>query len=168
MRLPLGVRNVHVVPVQDDRYSDALQQLVRGAKIRCLCSMFIVDALPRRDEENRVYALLLELRRAAWRGVDTRVLIGGSRNNIEIAEVSQFGRDVCGSLGIDCRWLTGGERKGSHAKLAIIDDYVVAGSHNWSAGAFTNQTQDSVIIQSVALAEAQGAFFDTQWARAGS
>ena len=165
MKLSIGVRDVSVTPLVDAEYPIVLKKLIKGAKVRCLCSLFIVDPLPRKDSENRVYSLLMELRNAKWRGVDTRLLIGGSRTNVAIAELSQFSRDLGNSLGVPSCWLTGKKQRGSHVKMVIIDDNVLMGSHNWSPGAFLNQTQDSLIVQSAAFAEVQSVFFEKQWKR---
>jgi phosphatidylserine/phosphatidylglycerophosphate/cardiolipin synthase-like enzyme len=163
MTLPHGVRDVQVAHIVDAEYESVVTGLVRGAKLRCLANVFIVDPTPRNDGAQPVYRLLQELQSARWRGVDVRLSIGGSRTNLEIAELSQFGRDVATELGILCIWRTGRSVRGSHAKVVVIDDFVVVGSHNWSGGAFSNQTQDAVVVESAALAASEAARFDAEW-----
>jgi phosphatidylserine/phosphatidylglycerophosphate/cardiolipin synthase-like enzyme len=130
--------------------------------------MFIVDLSPARDAEVKIIGVLRELQAASWRGVDARLLIGGSRSNFEIAEASATARDVASSFGIPCRWLTARDVRGSHMKLVVVDDCVVIGSHNWSGGAFSRQTQDSVLLESRAMAGWLATVFEDQWQRAGA
>jgi phosphatidylserine/phosphatidylglycerophosphate/cardiolipin synthase-like enzyme len=165
-RLPLGVTAGTARLVPDDAYPSTLLTLVAGAQLRCLCSIFLVDLTPLRDRKLIVDGVLRELAAAAWRGVDVRLLIGGSRDNIEIAEASDVARARALQLGLDCRWATSSPIRGSHAKLAVIDDEVLTGSHNWSVGAFTGQTQDSVRVSSPALAACLTDLFERQWAAA--
>lgn len=112
--------------------------------------------------------LLEQLARTAWRGADARLLIGGSRSNVLIAEASHAALGVAKKLGISTRWLSAHTARGSHVKLVIIDDRLLLGSHNWSGGALGGQQrQDSLLIISADLAEYCTSFFDEQWNRAG-
>lgn len=163
MKHAIAVRDARVAAVSDAEYFGAASRIVRSARIRCLLGVFILDPSPGDDAEGRVHRLLEHLRDATWRGVDVRVLIGGSRTNLAIAEASQFGRDACQDLGIDARWLTGRDVRGSHAKMLVADRSVLLGSHNWSSGALTVQTQDSVEIESSALAGHLARTFELRW-----
>jgi phosphatidylserine/phosphatidylglycerophosphate/cardiolipin synthase-like enzyme len=166
--IALGVRRPAVASVADSTYSDVVLQLIRSAHRRCLCSLFIVDIDPRHDRDLKVFALLKELQAAGWRGVDVRLLIGGSRTNLEIAESANAARDVAASLAIRTRWLTSRPNRGSHAKMVVVDDRLILGSHNWSGGAFADQRQDSIALESPGLAEYLAAVFERQWQRASS
>lgn len=162
----LRVEDALVAPLADETYAPRLHAVIGAARRRCLCSVFIVDTWPFRANELRVDELLVELAATAWRGVDTRLLIGGSRSNLRLAEVALAARDRARELGIPCRWLTSApRRRGSHVKLAVIDDDVLTGSHNWSAGAFEGQTQDSLHLRSADLAAVLAARFESQWRR---
>jgi|GEM_PF-2477186 len=162
----LGVKNARAVLVSDGAYHRVARGMIERSRRHCLCSLFIVDASPAMDRDLLVYDLLVCLEEAAWRGVDTRLLIGGSRDNLEIAELSYAARKTAARLGIPCRWLTSSDVRGSHAKLVICDDQVLLGSHNWSGGAFTSQTQDSVHVVSADLAAVLANEFELQWTRA--
>lgn len=140
--------------------------LIRAAFYRCWCSVFIVDPSPGRDHELLVYGILAELARCRWRGADVRLLIGGSRTNFEIAEISDAARTLAGQLRVPCRWLSSQNVRSSHVKLVLADDFVLTGSHNWSGGALGDQTQDSIIVESPALVAYLGGVFEAQWARA--
>jgi len=113
-----------------------------------------------------VDSVLTEIRNAIWRGVDARILIGGSRTNFNIARLSDAARTRALELGIPCRLLTSTNIRGSHTKMVIADKWVLTGSHNWSGGAFTDQTQDSLIIESDALSAYLSKLFEEQWNRA--
>ena len=103
---------------------------------------------------------------AVWRGVDARLLIGGSRTNTELIELAYAGRQRALALGVPCRWLTASRQRGSHSKFVVADDAVLCGSHNWSAIAFRDSTQDSVLLRSPDLAAYIASLFEKQWLRA--
>jgi phosphatidylserine/phosphatidylglycerophosphate/cardiolipin synthase-like enzyme len=145
-----------------------LRSLLAHAVQHLWCSLFIVDLLPLRDKKLGVDGILQELDAAVWRGVDTRLLVGGSRTNFTIAHIAELARARALELGVPCRWLTSKNVRGSHMKLVIADEYVLTGSHNWSAGAFGGrQTQDSILIASADFAAYASRVFARQWARAG-
>jgi phosphatidylserine/phosphatidylglycerophosphate/cardiolipin synthase-like enzyme len=125
--------------------------------------MFIID-LKSNCTTNCVGEIIDDLEEAKWRGVDVRVLIGGSRSTFAIAEAAAIAHDHLSARAIPNRWLTStkGER-GSHAKTVVADESVLLGSHNWSPGAFHNQTQDSIRIVSPSLAEYFAERFERQW-----
>lgn len=152
------------VLLPDATYAPHLTNLVHGAGRRVLVSMFIVDPY---GASPAVLGLLDALEAAAWRGADVRVLIGGSRRTFDIASAAASGRAVLQERQVPCRWLTGTPVRGSHAKVVVVDDVAVVGSHNWSTSAFGEQTQDSVRIDSAAVAGAMAAAFEGQWRRAG-
>lgn len=166
--IPFGVSDATVTLVGDGDYLPTLLGLTSHASRRLLCSLFIVDITPGRDGALVIDDVLERLTEAAWRGADTRVLIGGSRDNIALAEAAEAGRARALALGLQCRWLTSRNVRGSHTKLVVADDFVLTGSHNWSAGAVagTNQTQDSVLVKSRDLAALLANRFETQWLRA--
>lgn len=82
-----------------------------------------------------------------------------------IAEASEAARARALDLGVPCRWLTSVPVRGSHAKLVVCDERVLLGSHNWSAGAFDGQVQDSVLVESADLAAHLAPTFERDWAR---
>jgi phosphatidylserine/phosphatidylglycerophosphate/cardiolipin synthase-like enzyme len=160
-----GVLGGRVKLVSDALYLAELRALISHSTDRCLCSLFIVDVSPVRDPHLLVDSLLFELLAAVWRGVDVRLLIGGSRQTLAIAEASEAARARAHELGLPCRWLTSEPARGSHAKLVVCDDQVLLGSHNWSPGAFSGQIQDSALVVSPDLAAYLSATFERDWAR---
>jgi phosphatidylserine/phosphatidylglycerophosphate/cardiolipin synthase-like enzyme len=164
--LRVGAIGPSVGQVTDDAYLPVLRGLIAASVHHCLASIFIVDLAPARDEPLVVDDVLQALRAAAWRGVDVRLLVGGSRDNFEIAQMADAARVRALELGLECRWLTSTNVRGSHSKVVVADDAVLLGSHNWSPGAFGGQTQDSVLIASPDIAVYLRASFERRWADA--
>jgi phosphatidylserine/phosphatidylglycerophosphate/cardiolipin synthase-like enzyme len=163
----VGTTSAGVRFVPDDEYYPIARHLITQAHRTCLVSMFIIDLKSGQfDRDAKVFQLLKLVREASWRGAAAKVLIGGSRSNLLLAEVAEIARYVSLELGIACRWLTSQDVRGSHAKLVLSDQRILTGSHNWSAEAFTNQTQDSVLIDSPALSAYLASYFESQWRRA--
>jgi hypothetical protein len=167
MSVETGVRNAQLCLAADADYFRIAQNLLRRSWQRALCSLFIVDADPDRDSRLLVSTLLYELECCVWRGVDTRLVVGGSHDNLEIAQTAFTAIRLAHQYHVPARWLTRhAKKRGSHLKLVVADDRVLIGSHNWSGGAFTDQIQDSVLITSPALAARLASFFESQWTRA--
>lgn len=164
MQLPVGVGPARCALVADASYPSTLVSLVAAANRRCWASVFIVDT----SSATRWFApLFAELEGAVWRGVDVRMVLGGSRTAFAIAERVAGARSALHARGIPCRWLTAVPGRGSHAKVVVSDDHVLVGSHNWSPGAFEGQRQDSLLVRSPDLAAAMAGYVGAQWARAG-
>jgi phosphatidylserine/phosphatidylglycerophosphate/cardiolipin synthase-like enzyme len=160
----VGVLGANVALVSDRKYAGVLLPMIWGAR-RCVwASIFMVD-LAHAEEKMRVLNLLHDLAAARWRGVDVRLLIGGSRDNLDMAEASAGALAMARRLGLPSRWLTSRAIRGSHAKYVIADDDVLLGSHNWSSSAFSGSTQDSVFVQSAELAAYLADAFAAQWLR---
>lgn len=165
--IPLAARNARVSLVIDTAYAATVRSLIDEAWSRVLVSMFIVDITPYSDRTLKIDTALVALADATWRGADVRLIIGGARDNTLLVEAADAARLRARELGIQCRWLTSSPRRGSHAKFIIADDRVLTGSHNWSPGAFGDQTQDSALVESESFAEALAARFEAQWRSAG-
>ncbi len=90
MPLPLQCASDGCRLVSDQGYSGVTRQLLSATEIRALYNVFIVDIMPDSTSANPVMEIVQDLEAAAWRGVDARLLIGGSRTNIEIAKASQL------------------------------------------------------------------------------
>jgi phosphatidylserine/phosphatidylglycerophosphate/cardiolipin synthase-like enzyme len=163
---PLGAGAAQVALVSDAQYPIVVGTMVAEARTRCLVSMFIVDLVNAENAE--LVDLIDTLAEAKWRGVDTRVVVGGSRENYPIAITAATARAVLSQAGVPTRWLTAAPTIGSHAKFVVADDMSLLGSHNWSPGSFSGrQVQDSVVIDSSGLAGMLHIKFERQWLRAG-
>lgn len=162
-----GVESSRAALVADLDYYAVARGLIRTSRDFCLGSVFIVDLTPARDPDLLVDSLLIDLQTAHWRGVDTRLLVGGSRTTHAITRVSHVAFARAHELGIPCRWLTNyPDVRGSHVKMLLADDRILTGSHNWSPGAFGEQTQDSVLVTSSSLSSYLRSIFERQWQRA--
>lgn len=160
-----GVENVQVTLVPDETYHAVIRKLIVESQVAFYASIFIVEIAPERDRNFLVDGVLTLLQAARWRGVDVRLLIGGSRNNLKIAELSLTAETIAKRYDIPAKWITKGEVQGSHVKLAIADDRSLVGSHNWSPGAFSGQVQDSVLVKDRGLASYLRTRFLDQWER---
>jgi phosphatidylserine/phosphatidylglycerophosphate/cardiolipin synthase-like enzyme len=130
--------------------------------------VFLIELDTRFDPDLRVATLLRELAAAHWRGVDVRLVVGGSRTNLLIAEASAAAIQFARAMGIPSRGFGQTNQRGSHVKLIVADNWILTGSHNWSGGAFGEHVQDSVLVQSAALAAYMANVFFKQWLRARS
>ena len=158
-----GVGEARVSLVYDDVYFDAALELIRGAVHFCRCVIFIVDLSPHEPEADRVDALLRELGAATWRGVDARLLVGGSRSNRSILDAALAARRRAQGLGVDARLGAARPGRSEHSKFVVADGAVLLGSHNWSPGAMSGQVQDSVIVEHEGVAAHLIDRFDLQW-----
>lgn len=161
--LEAAFADVGVTRVSDGEYYPAVMRMVRDSRGQCLCSIFIVDHDLNGDPEIRVDRLLVELACATWRGVETKLLIGGSRRVAEIRGASLLAWARAQELGIEARLAAAVTDDASHVKLVVTDTHVLTGSHNWSRGMFGAETQDSVLLKSPALAAAMRTYFLKQW-----
>src|SRR5204863_6330368 len=112
--ISIGVGPAKASLVPDAAYLDTVLSLAGQAAERLLCSVFIVDITPAPRRLHYIDTILAALADAAWRGADTRLLIGGSRDNVLLAEAAESGRSRARSRGIECRWLTSHKARGSH------------------------------------------------------
>lgn len=164
---PIGVQSADVSLISDDSYYNVIRKLFEHSTECCLASVFIVDLNAHDDPDIKILQILKTLQDATWRGVEVKLLIGGSVENLAISEACHIAQDVASALDIDCRLLSSENRRGSHNKLVTVDDYVLNGSHNWSKSAMSNQIQDSFLVKSSAIAAYMRTVFYQQWTRAG-
>ncbi len=149
--------------ITDQSYRDTASGLITRAANHCLASIFIVDPDPLEDTDLMVDALLHDLAGAAWRGVDARLLIGGSRDTARIRDACLLARTRAQGLDIPARLLAATGQRSDHAKIVVAGDAVLLGSHNWSPGALAGQIQDSILIRDMALAGYFVTRFEAQW-----
>ncbi|MGB5819760.1 MAG: phospholipase D-like domain-containing protein [Saonia sp.] len=155
--------NVLLRPIIDGDYYESVLRAIRSSQHICYCSLFIVDYHLEEDRDLIVDTLLTEMSNADWRGVDTRLIIGGSRTNQQILDATLLAWARAKELGINVRLAAVAKNNNSHVKLAIIDDIVITGSHNWSEGMFGEQTQDSVLLRGTDLAVHLIDYFENHW-----
>ena len=165
--IPLGVLDGAARLVADADFLPVATRIVGAANRAVHASYFIVDVSPYRGPALLVNALLYELEAAVWRGVDVRVVLGGSRDNPDILEACIGGALRLKALGVPVRLLTSRDiSRTTHVKLLLADDWVLTGSHNLSGGALSSETQDSILVASAPLAAYLDSRFESQWRRA--
>jgi len=153
--------DVPVTPVADHRYDRFANDLIAGARTRCLCTMFIID-LNRQARQFLVDNLLRQLQAAKRRGVDVRVMVSGSNDSLSILESSAIANRRLRQLRIPVRW-GARSRRTNHSKILLCDDQVLIGSHNWSGDDFRGSTQDSLLVSSPGLCATLTLAFEKGW-----
>jgi phosphatidylserine/phosphatidylglycerophosphate/cardiolipin synthase-like enzyme len=169
-RVQTGILNTKAKLVCDSEYHQCVRLLCLKARRRIYVSMFIVELLPGESAQDDtalrpsiIVELLEDLRHACLRGIDVRLVIGGAEQNIRIQDETEAALAHCRKLQIPCRLAALHPKKSSHKKIVVADDFVLTGSHNWSYGAFSGQTQDSVLIQDPRLASYFASSIARQW-----
>lgn len=160
--------DVQVRPIVDGEYFALARDLIQGTTRFALCSLFIVDHGERGHAFEAVDHLLTELASANWRGVDTRLVIGGSRENHRIRSSALLATARAKELGISTRLASALRHVNTHMKLMIVDDRALIGSHNWASGMLGGQIQDSILVESAELASGLIALFQSHWDESAS
>lgn len=154
-----------VALVSDRRYPKVLSGMIDRAQERVWASLFMVDLAVAADRGHVVLGILNDLAATRWRGVDVRLIVSGSRDNLAIAEATATSVAISRKMGIPTKWLCSRARRGSHAKFVIADNEVLLGSHNWAPEAFNTARQDSAWFESPSLAAYLCSLFAAQWLR---
>jgi phosphatidylserine/phosphatidylglycerophosphate/cardiolipin synthase-like enzyme len=157
-----------VVPLPSQDLLPYLIGLCGSAHRRLLVAVFIIDPRPEEDASGTVRLVLDALVRARWRGVDVRVLVGGSSRTPAIELAGRVARGYLQSRGVPCRQFVGRRGETSlHSKYVVADDAVVVGSHNWTRRALVSDDELSLAVTSPPLAAALRVVFERDWGRAG-
>src|SRR5262249_32585802 len=98
----LGVLGAQAALVSDRAYEKIVKSMIGRARRRGWASLFRID-LATPDPKLRVLGAMHELAAAQWRGVDVRLLIGGSRDNLQMAESSAASLAVARQLNLASR-----------------------------------------------------------------
>lgn len=133
----------------DEQYVAFLRSAIAEARTRVLVQQFVVDIRPDEDTHREVRYVLHALAEATHRGLDVRVLMpslvveqppGFNMNETAFRFLSRRKvptRILAGSLGQ------------THAKAVALDDeLLIAGSHNWTPTAFRINSETSIAIRS--------------------
>lgn len=154
------------VPLDSQDLLPFVVGLVGAAHRRVLAAVFIIDPRPEEDPDGTVRLVLDSLARARWRGLDVRVLVGGSARTPAIELAGRVARRYLEAAGVPCRQFVGKTGETSfHSKYLIVDDTVVVGSHNWTRRALLTDNELSLALTSPALAAALRFDFDQDWRR---
>ncbi|GAB4181220.1 MAG: hypothetical protein Tsb002_01000 [Wenzhouxiangellaceae bacterium] len=154
-------------PLQGGNYLTELLSRIENATSRVWAAVFLVELRLESDASEEVRLVMNALRRAAWRNVDVKLLIGYSRIfDIELS--ANVTLHYAQSIGIDCRILgkpgTPGATKQLHSKYVLIDnDISIIGGHNWSTVGFQESNQASISLRSEALTDWLAGSFQEHW-----
>jgi len=123
------------MPLANHDLLPAVVGLIGGAHRRVLAAVFIIDSRPEDDPGGTVRLVLDALARARWRGLDVRVLVGGSARTPAIELAERVAGRYLEAVGVPCRQFVGRGRETSlHSKYLVADDTVVVGSHTGPTG----------------------------------
>jgi phosphatidylserine/phosphatidylglycerophosphate/cardiolipin synthase-like enzyme len=158
-----------VAPISSGAYHPFVVQKFHAAVWRAWAAIFIIEVRPGADTDLRVRELLSEIERAAWRGVDVRVLLGIS-DTVDIRLANAVSEAWLQVKKVQVRRYRPTQNKASlHSKYILFDDdLVVIGGHNWSPGAFGKHEQESVAVHSRDINRRLAGEFHTLWENAST
>jgi len=152
----------------DGTYFESLLDSIHSAQKSIWAHVFSFNLRPADDGELLVRRVARALGDAVARGVQARVLLGGSaRKPLTLPAGNILAQRFLAGLGVECRVFRGADRDASHAKFFLVDgETLVCGSHNWSPRALSKGVDTAVAIRSRKVAAAAGALFGSAWKRA--
>jgi DNA uptake protein ComE-like DNA-binding protein len=142
-------------------YYERLPLFLRDATTSIKVAMFHA-AFPGPNHPTK--ALLDELIAAKSRGVDVKVVLDRDRETDPYMSVviNSNAKRYLEDHGVECRFDR--EEMLLHSKYVVIDDGVsIVGSHNWSAGSYSEFDDLSFVVQSPEIAAALTARFERLW-----
>jgi len=149
-----------IILLPDDKADEVILELIGGAKLEVLCSLYSLDCSGR---GNRYIGkkLVNSLISADERGVSVNVLLNKTFWGGRVVERQNFAaREIC-KRNIDVRYLTGG--RVNHGKFFLIDGKkAVIGSHNWTFESMRRNSELSVFIEDEALGKEIRTYFFNQ------
>lgn len=163
---PVRVPPALLPPLEVDAASRALRLLPGGAAIRAeLAARFAAASTRALVTVPYVHTgtaaaadLLAALQAASGRGAEVRLLLGTVPAPDAAAALAATGLAI---RVMDPRWSTTG-----HAKGAVVDGAVVAGSANWSAAGLGGNLEAAIVADAPAAADYYAAAIAADWATA--
>lgn len=152
----------------DDHYISFVRACLVGARQRVFVQQFVVDPRPEEDRQCEVRYLLHALAEAAHRGLDVRVLLAQVLVERPIPiDINEPAARFLVKRGVQVRRYPEVLRRQMHAKVLLVDENtVVAGSHNWTPGAFQLNSETSMVIKSEDCAAYAAECFGRLWSKA--
>lgn len=142
-------------------YYERLPEFLRAASASIKVAMFHA-AFPGPNHPTKL--LLDELIAAKARGVDVRVVLDRDRETDPYMStvINTKAKRYLEDHGVECRFDK--EDVLLHSKYLILDEELcVLGSHNWSAGSYSEFDDLSFVVQSLEMAAALAARFERLW-----
>jgi phosphatidylserine/phosphatidylglycerophosphate/cardiolipin synthase-like enzyme len=153
--------------LRDESYYQYLLDGIEQARQSILVAQFIVDARPEVDRLRSVRTLLHALSRAAWRGVDVRVLFSRFIGRYPRMHTNGAAERFLSRRGVSVRTFQpseGSRRLSLHSKFAVVDRRLaIAGSHNWTPGAFHDNRETAIAVVSRDVATYLEQTFESHW-----
>jgi len=150
MELPV-YKTEKVIPLRNEDYFYYLLNSIRNARYRIHVSVFLVNAIVTNDVRLRVRELIKALSYKKWQNIDVRIIFGNSKTR-SIRTANETTAHYMKELGLSVRQYESSYRRSLHSKYIIVDDeLIILGSHNWSPGAFLENSEDSVAVYSKEL-----------------
>lgn len=160
------LKSNEIVPVVNRDYFPTALKLIKNGKESI--TLVIFEARFYENYPNsKTNQLLKVLKEKAKKGVEVKVTLeGGSEFFSE--EFSEKQRKVCEFLnngGVKVRFDP--KQNTTHAKLLIVDSWVLLGSTNWSHYAFEKNFESNVLMKGEKIAEFYRNFFEKIWRVSG-
>jgi hypothetical protein len=164
---PVGVPRPTVAPLELAIAETALELATGGAAVAALLGRHLAGVgdralctVPYAHPHVRAVAGLLDaLATAAGRGADVRLLLGAVPEPTDLAGLR--------ARGIEVRVMDPSRSTTGHAKGAVVDGVVVAGSANWSAAGLGANLEAALAVDHPAAAGYYAAAFERDWAASG-
>ncbi len=152
--------------LEDEAYTQRLEQLLAGAKTRIRVVMFSVvisDKSGHRNPVRRILDRLIERHRA---GVQVEVLLDAgvpaTRRQPGEEVPSENAYQELKAAGIPVRWDE--DDRTTHVKCVVVDDrWCLVGSHNWTSSALSKNREWSLEVEDPTLAADLTARMDRAW-----
>lgn len=152
------------VLLQNKDYYFYLLHKIRTAQHSIYSTVFIIDAQPVYGGP-AVRELLDALAYQKWLGLDTQVIIGHSKETMDIDLADRASFAYLESAQVPVRYAKPDKRSSLHSKYVIIDGKdVILGSHNWAYFDLFQSKQTSIAITSPDLAQRMTRRFKELWA----
>jgi phosphatidylserine/phosphatidylglycerophosphate/cardiolipin synthase-like enzyme len=164
---PVGVPRPTLPALELAVAEAALELAVGGTAVAALLVRHLAAAggralctVPYAHPHVRAVATLLDaLAGAAARGADARLLLGAVPEPADLAGLR--------SRGLEVRVMDPARSTTGHAKGAVVDGVVVAGSANWSGAGLGANLEAALAVDHPAAAGYYAAAFDRDWAASG-
>jgi len=170
MHSPLFVPTDQSIILNDSQYFDYLYASIRDARTSIIVGQFIINIRPDSDSQRKVIELCDALSEAAWRGVDTRVLVSKFITPPPSMDNNAITSRYLVKRGVQIKSYApfeGSRRNLFHSKFVIIDSRLtILGSHNWTANALNVNHESSIAITSTDVAIQMESIFNSLWVHA--
>jgi phosphatidylserine/phosphatidylglycerophosphate/cardiolipin synthase-like enzyme len=151
--------------LSDCDYAAFCHEAIREAQERILVQQFLINASPSDDKLLLVRRVLLALADANRMGVDVRVILPQIERDESGWDLNEVSARFLKARGVSVRSFRRTDVQ-LHQKIIVADDLIIAGSHNWTPGAFSSNSELSVAVSSEDVSSYYSSEFERWWASA--